>query len=134
MQQGPKRRRAGDALLPVVLVGAAALAACGVASRSLVTQQVPGGDAGRGKDAIGRYGCGACHGIPGISDTRGNVGPPLDGMADRRFVAGMLPNQPANLIHWIQDPQSVVPGNAMPNMGVSDEDARDIAAYLYTLK
>jgi cytochrome c len=111
-----------------------ALTACGVSSRSLVQQQVPGGDAGRGRQAMARYGCGACHAIPGVSGARGNVGPSLSGMGERRIVAGMLANEPANLIHWIQDPQSVVPGNAMPNMGVSDDDARDIAAYLYTLK
>ena len=46
----------------------------------------------------------------------------------------MLRNSPANLVRWIRDPQGVVPGNAMPNMGVSDAEARDIAAYLYTLR
>lgn len=49
-------------------------------------------------------------------------------------VAGMLRNSPANLIRWIRDPQGVVPGNAMPDMGVTEADARDIAAYLYTLR
>ncbi len=65
---------------------------------------------------------------------KGNVGPPLLGIGDRSFIAGMLSNEPANLIRWIRFPQSVVPGNAMPNMGVSDQEARDIAAYLYTLR
>lgn len=133
MWQGLKRRWT-EALLTILFAGVVTLAACGVSSHSPVSQQVPGGDAGRGKQAMRHYGCGACHGIPGIADARGNVGPPLNGMAERRIVAGVLSNEPANLIHWIQDPQSVVPGNAMPNSGVTDDDARDIATYLYTLK
>jgi cytochrome c len=135
MRQGSRRYRAlRSALNPVLLAGAVALVACGVSSHPLVSQQVPGGDADRGKQAMRRYGCGSCHGITGIADARGDVGPPLNGMGHRRIIAGVLANEPANLMHWLQDPQSVVPGNAMPNMGISDAEARDMAAYLYTLK
>jgi cytochrome c1 len=63
----------------------------------------------------------------------GNIGPPLARIGDRTFIAGMLPNTPANLIRWIRYPQSVVPGNAAPDMNLSESDARDIAAFLYTL-
>jgi cytochrome c2 len=95
---------------------------------------VPGGSAQRGAQRITRFGCAACHRIPGVKNASGNVGPPLDRIADRTYIAGMLRNTPANLVRWIREPQAVVPGNAMPNMGVSEADARDIAAYLYTLR
>ncbi|HEY1433445.1 MAG TPA: c-type cytochrome, partial [Stellaceae bacterium] len=77
---------------------------------------------------------GSCHTIPGIREARGRVGPPLDNIGERTIVAGLLPNTPDNLMRWLETPQSVVPGNAMPNMGLSDHDARDVAAYLYTLR
>jgi cytochrome c1 len=95
---------------------------------------VAGGDARRGPGLMQGYGCTACHTIPGVANAQGNVGPPLTRFADRTYIAGMLRNTPANLVRWIRDPQGVVPGNAMPNMGVSDAQARDIAAYLYTLR
>ena len=95
---------------------------------------VPGGDPSRGPAAIQKYGCIACHVIHGVVGARGRVGPALDGLATRSIVAGRLSNTPENLVHWIQDPQGVSPGTVMPNMGVSEPDARDIAAYLYTLK
>lgn len=112
-----------------VLAGLAFLAACGGP-----TQDVPGGDPGQGRQAIARYGCGSCHEIAGVAGADGKVGPPLTGIADRQYIAGMLPNTPENLVHWIRDPQAVVPGNVMPDMGVTEPDARDIAAYLYTLR
>jgi cytochrome c2 len=95
---------------------------------------VPGGSAQRGAQRITQFGCAACHTIPGIKGAKGNVGPPLTRFGDRTYVAGMLRNTPPNLVRWIREPQAVVPGNAMPDMGVSEADARDIAAYLYTLR
>lgn len=95
---------------------------------------VIGGDARRGPDLMVAYGCAACHTIPGVDAARGNVGPPLTRFGERTYIAGMLRNTPANLVRWIRDPQGVVPGNAMPNMGVTEAQARDIAAYLYTLR
>jgi cytochrome c len=62
------------------------------------------------------------------------VGPPLTMFARRAYIAGQLTNQPDNLIRWIQNPQAVEPGTAMPNLGVIPEIARDMAAYLYTLQ
>jgi cytochrome c2 len=84
--------------------------------------------------AIRKYGCSGCHIIGGIEEARGLVGPPLDHFAYRVYIAGKLPNTPENLMRWIQRPQEVVPSNAMPDMGVSEKDSRDIAAYLYTLR
>ena len=95
---------------------------------------IPGGDAERGRTAIEFYGCGACHAIPGIRSARGRVGPQLAGFSEQMYVAGRLPNTPPNLVFWIRHPQRVDPQTAMPDLGVSEEEARDIAAYLYTLR
>ena len=93
-----------------------------------------GGNPDNGMAAIGRYGCGSCHDIPGIRSARGTVGPPLGRIAARTYLAGRLSNTPANMMQWIQHPQQVERGTAMPEMGVTDGDARDITAFLYTLR
>jgi cytochrome c2 len=80
------------------------------------------------------YGCGACHVISGLPGATGKVGPPLDGFAERVFIAGQLPNTPENLVRWIRSPQVIEPGTAMPDLGVTEANARDIAAYLLTLR
>ncbi len=95
---------------------------------------VPGGDASRGKAAIASYGCGACHEIPGLAQARGVVGPPLLHFARRVYIAGEVSNTVPSLVQWIRAPQSIEPGTAMPDLGVSEQEARDIAAYLYTLR
>lgn len=92
------------------------------------------GDAERGRSLTGAAGCGACHEISGVANAVGNVGPPLAKIGSRTVIAGVLPNTPTNMILWLKAPQSVLPGNAMPNTGLDDHDARDIAAYLYTLR
>jgi cytochrome c2 len=94
---------------------------------------VTGGDADRGAIALRAYGCDACHTIPGITGANSLVGPPLNGWADRKYIAGKFPNEPAYLIDWIRFPQSYEPGTAMPNLGVTEQDARDMSAYLYTV-
>jgi cytochrome c len=93
-----------------------------------------GGNARTGRDAIRKYGCYACHTIDGVPGARGLVGPPLDGIGNREFIAGELSNTPANLMRWIQHPRQVEPHTVMPDMGVTEQDSRDIAAYLYTLR
>ncbi|HZT19436.1 MAG TPA: cytochrome C [Dongiaceae bacterium] len=93
-----------------------------------------GGDADRGAALITGYGCGACHVVPGVPGADGVVGPPLTMIARRIYLAGVLRNTPENMVFWLRYPQRVVPGNAMPDMGVTSSDARDIAAYLYTLR
>jgi cytochrome c oxidase assembly factor CtaG len=87
-----------------------------------------------GQQAIRRYGCGTCHTIPGVADANGLVGPPLTHMASRGYIAGVLTNREDHLIRWIQDPPSVDEKTAMPKLGVTDSDAREIADYLQTLK
>jgi len=84
-----------------------------------------------GRRLIASYGCGTCHSVPGVPGADGTVGPPLDDFYKRSFIAGLLPNTETNLIRWLQDPQQVLPGNAMPNLGLSPAEAQDITAYLY---
>lgn len=93
--------------------------------------EVPGGNPDRGRELIEDYGCGSCHTIAGVDSTDKYIGPPLEDFAERRYIAGDEPNRLDVLIRWIQDPQAIEPGTIMPNLGVSAEEARDIAAYLY---
>jgi cytochrome c len=93
-----------------------------------------GGNARSGREDIRKYGCYTCHTIPGVAGARGLVGPPLDGIGNRQYIAGELPNTPENMMKWIQRPHQVEPHTAMPDMNVSEQDSRDIAAYLYTLR
>ena len=109
-----------------------ALSACG-GIPSTPPPQVPGGSPRLGAQDIRHFGCGACHVIPGIRGAGGKVGPPLTDFAERGYIAGELPNNGANLIRWIMDPKGVEPGTDMPNLGVSDRQAQDIAAYMFTL-
>jgi len=99
-------------------------------------QPVRGGDPARGRliIATGVHGCAACHTIPGIRAPNGIVGPPLAGLAQRGFIAGQLPNKADVLVAFLQDPPALVPQTGMPNVGLTGEQARHIAAYLYTLE
>jgi cytochrome c len=99
-----------------------------------ISETTTGGNAGLGPAAISRYGCGSCHIIPGVSGAVGRAGPPLTGIADRIYVAGVIQNTPPNLMRWIRDPHAIDEKTLMPNLGVTQKDAADIAAYLYTLK
>lgn len=111
-----------------VLLLLCTLAACG---QQAAGPQVAGGDRERGREAIERYGCVACHTIPGIPAYGANVGPPLVNMGRRGYVAGVLPNTPDQMVRWLRDPPAVDPLTAMPNVGLSQAEAADIAAYLY---
>ncbi len=125
-------RMAGRASLPVVvgIVAPLLLAHCGEQAAG----STGGPDPRKGVALIDKYGCGQCHLIPGVDRADGAVGPPLTGIARRIYIAGVLRNSPDNMAEWIQHPQAIVPGNVMPDMGVSHDDARDIAAYLDTLR
>lgn len=87
-------------------------------------------DRQRGKKAIEQYACATCHEIPGVTGATVPVGPSLRKLASRTYVAGVLPNTSANLVRWIRAPQALKPGTAMPDLGVSERDARDMAAFL----
>ena len=92
-----------------------------------------GGNPEHGRQLIQSYGCGACHMVPGIRGARGLVGPPLFYLGQRTMIAGQLPNSPSNLACWIQHPRTVEPKTAMPDLGLTEDQAYDIAAYLYSL-
>ena len=92
------------------------------------------GNAENGRLLLRQFGCGACHRIPGVADAQGNVGPPLAAIGTRGFIAGVLPNTPQNMVRWLRHPQAVNPRSAMPDLGVTERDAHDIAAYLSTLR
>jgi cytochrome c2 len=97
---------------------------------------VAGGDPGRGRAIVmrGDYGCTACHAVPGITFPRGVTGPPLDGMADRALIAGQLPNNPDVLVSFLLNPPRLVPNTGMPDVRLNLDQARDVAAFLYTLE
>jgi cytochrome c len=95
-------------------------------------EAMTGGSVKRGQLAFAKYGCGGCHTAKGLPQASGTVGPPLDGVGARGIIGGRLENKPDNLELWIQNPQKVSPGTAMPNLGVTPGDARDLAAFLYT--
>ena len=87
-------------------------------------------DLQRGRQLIAQHGCIACHAVPGVKGPAVQVGPPLDNIPSQAYIAGVLANTPANLMHWLLDPPGITPGTAMPDVGLDDSEARDIAAYL----
>jgi cytochrome c2 len=114
----------------LLLVTAIALGCGGTSTASPV---VPGGDAARGRRALLVYNCVSCHVIPGTPVPGGLIAAPLTDWAKRRYIAGALVNTPDNLIRWIVSPDAIEPGTKMPTLGVSVGEARDMAAYLYTV-
>lgn len=121
--------------LPAAFLLAGALAACGPDdSAEAEARELTGGDSAAGRELIVRYGCGTCHTIGGVPGATGKVGPPLDGVAGRTYLAGRLTNDPMNMMRWIRDPKQVDPETAMPDLGVAEDEARHIASYLYTLR
>ena len=93
-----------------------------------------GGNPEAGAQLIVQSGCGGCHDIPGVPGPHGSVGPSLKDLANRQFIAGRLANSPDNLTLWIENPRAVDPDTAMPSIGLSHDQARDVAAYLYNPK
>lgn len=120
-------RHGGRSVRVVALWGLQALLATPLAA-------APAASAERGQQLLARYHCGHCHAIPGVVASRGQVATSLAQFGRRSYIAGRVANEPAMLARWIASPQSIVPGTLMPDMGVTDADARDIAAYLWTLR
>lgn len=131
-------RRSRDAATALLVATLLAPAACtlDVHNESETRAAVAltgGGSPARGAAAIRRYGCESCHSIDGIQAADALIGPPLGPrLSQQVYIAGVLPNTPEALIRWIKDPRDVDPKTAMPDVGVTDSDARDIAAYLYS--
>ena len=121
----------------LVLIVCAASAGCNAAQNAALNHSdalAVGGDASRGVATIQYAGCGSCHYIPGVAGAHGMVAAPLTWFSRRTFIAGEVPNTPENLVLWIRTPQAIEPHTAMPSAGLNDQQARDVAAYLYTLR
>jgi cytochrome c len=112
-----------------------ALAACGMNDGQSFADAaaLTGGDPRAGQRKARELGCGSCHTIAGVPGAHAKVGPPLAGIGERMYIAGVITNTPEHMVRWIQDPQSVDSATAMPNVGANERDARDIAAYLYAI-
>jgi len=109
-------------------------ASCSGGKRTNVYYVYTGGNVQRGRQLITKYRCGACHVIPGISGANGTVGAPLTAMGRRTMIGGVIPNTPSNMERWLRDPKSVDPKTAMPDLGITKKQARDMAAFIYTLQ
>lgn len=116
----------------MLLPATALLAACGGPPDT--TPHLQSADPGRGRQLVVAYGCAACHSFPDIGFPRGGLGPALDGFADQNLIAGRLPNQPGYLMRYIRNAPAYTPQSAMPAVPMSDQDARDVSAYLLTLQ
>lgn len=118
-------KRIGIAMMGLIL--------CACEGGKVQPRALSGADAGLGRDITERVGCGACHQIPGVTWPQGKVGPSLEGFADRALIAGRFPNQPETLARFVRDAPSLSPETGMPPMPLTEEEARHVAAYLYTL-
>lgn len=125
------RKRGSGRPLAVALL-AAALSGC-IGGEEGGGPVVAGGDPARGRELLRGFTCGGCHVIPGVSGADGQVGPPLTGWVSRQYIVGRVWNEPANLMRFLMDPQAVEPGTAMPDLGITADEARHMAAYLYSL-
>jgi cytochrome c2 len=92
------------------------------------------GNIDRGREAIRRFECGACHVIPGVRSARGRTGPTLAEFGRRVYIAGAAPNDPDTLARFLRDPPALSPHTSMPAMGIDEHTARDMAAYLLSLE
>lgn len=119
-----------------VFASAMLLAACGAepADPAPPLRMAARGDAVLGQRLIAQYQCGSCHAIPDVPAARGVSGPSLQAFGKRSYIAGRIPNRPDALAQWLVAPASLVPDTAMPSMGVSQADARHMAAYLWGLE
>ncbi|MEZ2410662.1 cytochrome c family protein [Bosea sp. RCC_152_1] len=143
-------RAAGEALEPVpsprrlgrpALLAGAVLLVCAAGTGAVFLQSswqadrighaLTGGDPARAPALLRRYGCGGCHTISALNGADGKVAAPLDAFAQRVFIGGAARNSPDNLVRWIVSPQSLSPRSAMPATGITPEEARDVAAFLY---
>ncbi|HYC37992.1 MAG TPA: hypothetical protein VEC19_16300 [Usitatibacter sp.] len=92
------------------------------------------GDPENGRLLLRQFGCGDCHDIPGVATAKGRAGPPLAGVAGRVYLGGVVPNTPESMAEFIRNPRRLEPRTRMPDLGVTHAHARDMVAYLYTLR
>lgn len=118
----------------LALAGAFLLAGCNKGPEAVTKPRVAGADAGTGKRLVTQYQCGTCHVIPDVQGAGGDTGPSLEHVARLSYIAGRIPNRPDNMVAWLRNPPALKPGTIMPAMGISEQEARHMAAYLYTLE
>lgn len=97
-------------------------------------RSLAGADVARGRRLVERMACAACHEIPGVPWPKGRVGGALDGVGARPLIAGRFPNQPETLARWVRNAPSLDPSTGMPPIPLTQAEARDVTAYLYTLR
>jgi cytochrome c len=130
--RGPTTLKSAAIQMGLAVVAALSLAACSGQIDGLPEPRKASSQSlESGRALMAAYGCGTCHTIPGVPGADAQAGPPLDQYYRRSFIAGRLPNTENTLVEWIQDPQQIEPGTAMPNLGVTEAEARDMVAYLY---
>jgi cytochrome c len=121
------------ALRQLSLLSVLTLLACAHEDQRLA-ERISGGSVARGRAAFERYGCGTCHELEGQANAQGHVGPALHDFALQQALPGGLPNTAEALTRWLREPRTVEPRTTMPNLGVTERDARDLAAFLYTIR
>jgi len=133
----PEPLRSAAVRLPIAALAVGltlAVSACGSGQGASTAQYVQGADPSNAATDFRHYGCVSCHVIPGINGAVGEVGPPLTALGVREYIGGKLPNTATNLEYWLRKPQQIDPDIDMPDMGVTKKDARDMAAYLESLR
>jgi cytochrome c len=125
----------GYGLVSLALVAASALVVGDLLQQHEETRKLATaltrGDPKKAPPLLIRYGCAGCHTIPGVPGADGKVGPPLSNLRQRVFIAGVVRNEPDVLVRWIVEPQEIAPKAAMPVTGISEQEARNVAAWLY---
>jgi L-cysteine S-thiosulfotransferase len=115
---------------PVTLL---VLALAGCVDKTQLPRQLAGADPDRGRSIVKHHACASCHEIPGVDWPRGEVGGPLEGFANRPLIAGRFPNQPDVLVRWLRNAPDLAPATGMPPSKLTPAEARDVAAFLYSL-
>jgi cytochrome c2 len=131
MRSGYKWLIAGVALACIIAAAATAASWSFRRQADRIAIAMTGGDPTRAPGIMRRYGCGGCHAISGIPGADGQVGPQLSRLVHRVYIGSGLPNSPDHLIQWIVEPHQFSRRSAMPATGISEAEARDVAAYLY---
>jgi|SRR5689334_1468372 len=130
----PRGVKAGSGIVAVCVIAAiAALSYWKMSAQreDAVAKALTGGDPAQAPNLIRRYGCGGCHTISAIAGADGKVAAPLDQLRKRVYVAGVLQNTPDNVVRWIVSPRIFSPQTAMPETGITESEARHVAAFLY---
>lgn len=128
------RQTAFGLLFLALVAGCSSEKPPGQGGEGTATAAAASGDAANGKKLIDQYACLSCHTIPGFDGPQGSMGPTLEAFASRKVIAGGIANERRTVAAYLQNPQAVDPQNRMPPLGISEAEARDITAYLFTLQ